>query len=537
MPKTTPKPFKLPKAAYRWALKHLLIEGDTDILPRPLELDAIQYCWKDLANQLAVLDLTNYEWHGTRRFLVPKERFAFRVATQLDPIDSIVLAALIKKYGRKIEAGRIAISQNRVFSYRFQPSENGRFYSDPESWHSFWKTSVEKAEKLTDSGWVAILDITDYYNQIYHHTLENQLTATDIPIVAIQLLMGLIKAVTHTVSRGIPVGPHSLHLLAECALIPTDDSLLAHGLDFCRYVDDIHVFCQSEQDAEIAVYESANILDIQQKLTLQRQKTRIMPVREFIELARSMLVDRPVNDEEKDLLQLLGRYISNPYVSFSIKRLTAAERQIIAPDKLEKILEAHLTAEPINFPRIRWLLRRLSQGGFPGAIEYVLRNIDRLTPALGDIARYTVAASENFNGNWEQAGALITNALQHPIVRHSDYVQVVLLNLFSRVPELDHINSVTAQYAGANAFVRREIVMASGAAQQGHWIRERKDEFATGDQWLRRAILAAAISLPGDEARHWLRSVKRQLDAREKIIMRWAFQDKKDTLKLGQIAI
>jgi len=530
------KPFTLPEADYAWALKHLIAEGDTDILPRLPEIEAIKYCWGELKNQLSSLDLNNYEWTGGRRFLVPKERFAFRVAIQLEPLDSIILAAIIKKYGKKIEKRRVPESESRVFSYRFNPSREGRFYSDPESWHSFWKVSLEKAKKLHD-GWIAILDITDYYNQIYHHVLENQLVAAGIPEEAKRLLMRLIKSHSHAVSRGVPVGPHAIHILAECALIPTDQSLLAHRLDFCRYVDDIHVFCSSEQEAEIAIHDIANILDAQQKLTLQRQKTRVLPAAEFIELAERMHADNPINQEETNFLNLIRIYSSNPYVLFSIKSLSAAEREVVAPEKLQKILDAYLAEEPVNYIRVRWLLRRLAQCGAPGAIEYTLKEIERLTPTLGDVARYILITSDDFNGSWRDAGKHVVTALGHPLIGHSEYMQVILINLFAKVAELNHIDSLTARYATASPIIRREIVLAAGAAEHGPWIRERKDDFAAADPWFRRALISAATSLPGDEAPHWIKSIKRRISPMEKVMARWAFRDKKDTLRLGQINV
>ncbi|NQT24137.1 reverse transcriptase, partial [candidate division KSB1 bacterium] len=158
---------RLPKSTYNWALKHLLKEGDTDLFPIPFEINAIKYNWDTILPLLAKLDLTNYIWDGGRRFVVPKEKTTFRSATQLHPLDSLILAALIKQHGNKIEKARIPKEDNCVFSYRFDPQPDGRFYGQTSNWHEFWKTSLDKANNK-NIFWVVIADITDYYNQIYH---------------------------------------------------------------------------------------------------------------------------------------------------------------------------------------------------------------------------------------------------------------------------------------------------------------------------------------------------------------------------------
>ena len=120
---------RLPKNAYRWALYHLITQGDTDLFPIPFEIRALRYNWQPtVIEELAKLELSTHQWNAGRRFVVPKEEFTFRSATQLDPLDSLILAAIIRKYGQSIEDVRIPTSEGRVFSYRFDPQPDGRFY-------------------------------------------------------------------------------------------------------------------------------------------------------------------------------------------------------------------------------------------------------------------------------------------------------------------------------------------------------------------------------------------------------------------------
>jgi hypothetical protein len=297
---------KIPVSNYDWALRHLMSEGDTDLFPRQFEIDALRYLWSSLRDEFRNLDVTNYNWHGGRRFIVPKRMLSFRLATQLDPIDSLILAAIVRKYGPALERNRLPVSEGRVFSYRLAPDSRGRLYADSPSWHDFWRACLEKVRSPQCSHVVAV-DITDFYNQIYHHTVENQLADAGIPDAIQKVLKRFLQGLTDKVSRGLPVGPHSTHILAESALDATDRSLLSHGYDFCRYVDDIHIFVKDEASAVGAVFDVARILDSQQRLTLQNEKTRIMAAQDFVALAKMMMIDRPASEKERKILKVISR--------------------------------------------------------------------------------------------------------------------------------------------------------------------------------------------------------------------------------------
>ncbi|EHN8902293.1 hypothetical protein F6T96_004547, partial [Enterobacter hormaechei] len=155
---------------------------------------------------------------------------SYRQATQLDPQDSIILSALVYEYGNEIE--KLRLSDDVVFSYRFSPNINDGLYSNKKGWNDFWT----KAEVLARSSThILYCDIADFYNQIYHHTVENQLISAGWPNQAIKWLISLLESTTAGVSRGVPVGPHPIHLIAEATLIPVDNSLNSAGYKFIRY--------------------------------------------------------------------------------------------------------------------------------------------------------------------------------------------------------------------------------------------------------------------------------------------------------------
>jgi hypothetical protein len=94
MTTSVPTPDFLDMASIDWALTHILRHGDTDLFPVPFEYEAITNSWANLRKRISAIDLTTYEVRPATRMLLPKQAFGFRVALQLDPIDTIVYTAL-----------------------------------------------------------------------------------------------------------------------------------------------------------------------------------------------------------------------------------------------------------------------------------------------------------------------------------------------------------------------------------------------------------------------------------------------------------
>ena len=192
----------------------------------------------------------------------------------------------------------------------------------------FWETC---RSRISSNKYAVYLDIADFYNQIYHHNIENQLGEAGFPNQVKKWLMNLLENVTAKVSRGIPVGPHATHLLGELSLFPIDSNLSLKGLDFCRFVDDIIIFCDSYQAAKILIYQIAEILDKQQRLILQRNKTKIYESDEFENHCIKMTRNQPINQNEENILKIIQMYSdSNPYTTINIGQLSNSQSSFFA---------------------------------------------------------------------------------------------------------------------------------------------------------------------------------------------------------------
>ncbi len=159
----------------RWAIEHLSRYQDTDIFPKAFEFDAINHCQTEAINWLSRQDICQWTTRPFRRCLVPKQRYGFRLATQLDPLDMLFFMALTYEVGEELEKTRIPVSENVVFSSRFAPDgSNYSMFSRDVGYFQF----QEQCRMLAGcNDFVVVTDIADFYPRIYFHRLENALTS------------------------------------------------------------------------------------------------------------------------------------------------------------------------------------------------------------------------------------------------------------------------------------------------------------------------------------------------------------------------
>ena len=388
-------------SSLEWALDFVAQHSDGDLFPKVLEVEAVQSLKSDFIALIADKDLSAFNPGAHRRFIVPKDDISYRQATQLDPQDSVILSALIHQYGGEIEKRRLP--KGRVFSYRFKPTAEHGLYSTATAWNDFWTAAHSKCKA---NSVVLYCDIADFYNQIYHHVVENQLIESKLPNQEIKWVIKLLESTTAGVSRGVPVGPHAVHLIAEASLIPVDNSLESAGLRFLRYADDIIVYCTSESEARQALSKIAGILDKQQRLTLQRHKTKMLKPSEFRQMCREMIEDRPISSDEKTLLDIIRKYSGgDPYVTISYSQIAPSDWKKVTNEIVEGIIKEYLSKEPIDYIRLRWFYRRLAQIGHQGAIEISLSQLAKLGPCLANVCGYLASVQAIDPPRWKRIGA------------------------------------------------------------------------------------------------------------------------------------
>ena len=369
----------------------------------------------------------------------------------------------------------------------------------------FGSVSIKNANK-EECNFVVVTDLVDFYNQIYHHTIENQLLEAKVSKPHQTAIKNLLQFDTDKVSRGIPVGPHPSHALAELSLAPIDGFLVESGIRYCRYVDDIHLFVNSKAEATIQLANLVQALD-SHKLSLNRSKTRIISADEFVLEARRRARNDPINSMETRFLELVSDNTDSPYEEIEIDDLDEDVVEELYGLALYEVLAEYLNAKHIDYPRIGWFLRRLSQVGIPGSAEFVVEHMDDLLPVIADVAKYL----SRIDVDTSQAihlGETLCMSLENEVISNSEYLSACILTGFSNSPEFNNFAEFEGQYNG-NALVKRKVVLAAQAQNKVDWIRKLKQDFPSADVWLKRAILYACGRLPSDESKVYIKHIKK----------------------------
>lgn len=490
----------LSRDSLEWAIEFVSDHSDGDLFPKIIEINAVKEKPDLFINAVEGKDLSLFTPKPCRRFIVPKDEISYRQATQLHPQDSLLLSALIYQFGQGIEDRRL--EKDKVFSYRFLPTLSDGLYSNKKAWNEFW----QKANRLASTAsCILYLDIADFYNQIYHHTVENQLIASGFPNQAIKWVISLLESTTAGVSRGVPIGPHPIHLIAESTLIPIDNSLESSGFNFIRFADDILIFCNSEKEAKSNLATVASVLDKQQRLMLQRHKTKIYKPGEFRTLCAEMVEDRPIDREEARLLGIIRRYTGgNPYQTISYNSISDSDWSQFSTEIVSKIINEYLSQDDVDYIRLRWFYRRLAQVGHPGAIDVSLEKLDSLGPCLANICFYISSIQNIEPEQWKNIGSKLLQLLEADEVKENEFFRLSILSLFSRNEYINHFAHLSKIFNSSDSFARREIMLSAFQNRAIDWLREHKESFSNMDNWQRLAFVFCASAFPKDEKKYFI---------------------------------
>ena len=110
--------FKLTQGELDAARDAIDTHGYSIYIPTPPEWKTVKDNWSAISSYLLALDLDLYQPRTPLRVYAPKSRINLRPVVLLHPFDLLIYTALTLLAKRDIEAARIAVSENRVFSNR-----------------------------------------------------------------------------------------------------------------------------------------------------------------------------------------------------------------------------------------------------------------------------------------------------------------------------------------------------------------------------------------------------------------------------------
>lgn len=519
-------PLTLTDAALDWALEHARTYKDTDIFPSIFEFEAIADSWGTVKAAIQATDVSEWKVRPFRRCLVPKHRFGFRISTQLDPLDFIVLTALVREVGHRLEAQRIPQADDIVHSYRFAPEADGRMFSEKYSYRGFQQASHVICEQLAPSH-VVIADIADFFPRLYTHRIDNALdSALGLGHMHAKALKGLIGHWAGAYSYGIPVGSAASRLIAEVTISDIDQLLLSEGIKYVRYSDDFRIFCKSEAEAYKFLTILARSLLDNHGLTLQQNKTKIVPVESF---RRDYLRE----NERRELDTLSERFyelladigIDDTYEEIDYDALPEEYQSAIDQLNLEGILQEQINVEEPDLSLLKFLLRRLGQLGDTDAIDLIFDNFGKFVPVIRETIEYLLRLDGMPAARKAELGERLINIVKDDAstASHLEYSRMYLLLPFALDGEWNSDDQYVKLYNDTpDEFSSRELLLAMGRSKKDFWFRSRKQYLHELQPWLRRAFIYGASCLPADEYKHWIRGIDGQLDDMERSIANWA---------------
>ena len=512
--------FKLSEQELDNALSAINHHGYSAMLPEPVEWAEVQNNWKDIRDNIKEIDLDNYEPYKPMKIFAPKSRANIRVVHLLHPQDLIIYTALTLIVKDDVEQERLSKRTQRVFSFRVDTNKADRLY-DSRGGYSLFTDQLNKKAKKAKVKYVAVADIADFYPRIYQHRLENVIQTLDrnprSGDVARVLVKKFISKLMGLNSYGIPVGPYASRILAEAVLIDVDSFLSLNKIDFVRWVDDFHIFCKSEYEAQASLFNLGEWLYSNHGLTLQSAKTRIYPISRY----KQIIAETPEeNLSKRDTAVALLQKVNTDYKDegneeqeLDESEIVAITEQLQAIDLLSMLEESISDKSLVDYKIVKYVLTKLPL--IPGLLDelkheildLIIDNAGLLYPVSEEIAKYILSFTNITKSEKKQIGKKLLKPLTSKHSPPPDYYVMWILYIFSTSEDWNHIKDIIKIYQNSNSEITKRyaaLAVAKGGSRNEALII--KDDIGSASVLFKLAILQATKKLGKDERKHWKRT-------------------------------
>jgi hypothetical protein len=271
--------------AVRLAIRNIIKEGVSDVLPNPFEVELLtadrklQVQTANRATQIIERGcFTAVDFHKLEFIEVPKRKYEDRrVCAVIDPHDSIVYLALAIMAAPSIKQHRKPAREQSVFSYHFAP-RNGKLFDSRYCYASFMEALQSR---LTNHGFIVKCDVKNFYQGVTPALVRESLNHCHVTPFVSDYVTDLLSFWSQSGLQGLPVGYNASRILAESVFIPIDEALNAQGIYSIRFADDLYLFTDSDERAQKALETLSKLLAVS-KLDLNLEKTRIFQVPEVL---------------------------------------------------------------------------------------------------------------------------------------------------------------------------------------------------------------------------------------------------------------
>ena len=480
----------LSEPALDFAKEHIERFYDSDFFPKPAEFEALWHQWDEVKKELMSKNVSKLWVTPPRAMTIAKPKGGFRVVHQLEPLDAVIYTALAFEAAPSIEAARIPANERVACSYRFKV-EDGSFFSGGSGW-SDYESRTE--ELLAQFSHVLVTDITDFYNQIYLHRLNNAIESSNATLKPFAAeIENFLLTLNSKSSQGVPVGPAASIVMAEAVLIDVDLFLRAQGVAHTRYVDDIRLFSDSPRQLQKVLEKLTLYLYENHRLTVSSEKTELLDSESF---AKKHLHNHYA-DEKSELLESLEEF--NPY-SDDYDESNFDEAGDDPDEELIEAIEKVINYDHLDLGLARSVIRTARRNSIDVIAEHLLQHFEFFAPVVNDVVLYL---HEVTFGPMPAKLRPHLEAVAQSAALDSQLVRYWIESYVSQYPEY-MASPILASlvYSGPNV---DNQALAAITTKNVAWVRNNKASIYNLGGWGRRAVLNASRVLPSDERMHWLK--------------------------------
>jgi hypothetical protein len=370
-----------------FAKTHIQNFYDSDFFPKPFEYEALWHCWNDVVKELTSRNVTKLPIKPPISLSAPKPDGTYRIVHQLDPLNSIIYTALAYLIAPSIEQKRGPISAKIACSYRVSIND-GSFFSAGNGYLDYSSQSEALGERFSH---VLTTDISDFYNQIYLHRLNNGIEHCNNELKQVgDDIEKFISSLNNTASKGIPVGPAASIIMAETTLIDIDEFLQNLGVSHTRYVDDYRIFSNSEEKLSHVLQELTLYLYKTHRLSLNGSKTKILSSSDY----KAEILHNHYELEKVDIFK------SMPALDSSTGELDDFEIEVDEHDehiaRCEFILEKILERKTLDLGLARFVTRKARRHEITSIIKPILDDIHFFEPVMNDVCLLLNEITDDF---------------------------------------------------------------------------------------------------------------------------------------------
>lgn len=169
-------------------------------------------------------------------FPYPKGQGRYRKFTLISPLDLVIARAVAGEIVERTDS----LLPTTVYSSRLHAPPPGWRFESPRCAHrSFRKAARSLAKK---HGGMLKMDVSEYFPSLDIPQLNQILLSSGCPQPAVNHLLALLRSWQQQGCTGIPIGGEAFSVLGNAYVLPLDMRLLAQGIPYLRWMDDVFVF-------------------------------------------------------------------------------------------------------------------------------------------------------------------------------------------------------------------------------------------------------------------------------------------------------